>query len=72
MSFAVPTVEERLRSLLVLCHALTHIELLSGQGRLLTIPGFTPGRVLRRLLPSALRILLAQLPRSKGRCRLRA
>ena len=60
MSSSVPTVEERLRSSRVLCEALRHIELLADQGRVLTIRGFTPRRVLR-LMPSALEVLRVQL-----------
>lgn len=60
MSSSVPSVEERLRSSLVMCHALKHCALLADEDPLLIVPSFSPRDILR-LFPRALDALSGQL-----------
>lgn len=58
--FVVPTIEERLRSSLVLCQTLKHCTCLADQRPILVVPAFTSRKVLR-LLQSAMDALSDQL-----------
>lgn len=60
MSSVLPTVEERIRSALVLCQALKYSALLADENPIVVIPTFTPRDILR-LFPDALNVLTAQL-----------
>lgn len=56
----VPSVEERLRSSLVLCDTLKHAARLADDRVLPSVPPFTPTEVLRTV-PGAMDVLFGQL-----------
>lgn len=60
MSAYVPTVEERLRSSLIVCDTLTHCTMLADEHALVRIPPFTPLAILK-LFPLVLAALRQQL-----------
>lgn len=60
MSSPVPSVEERLRSSLVMCRALKHCALLADEDPLLIVPSFSAREILK-LLPRALDVLADRL-----------
>jgi hypothetical protein len=57
---SIISVEERLRSSLVLCRTLRHLALLADEHRVLKVRRFCPRRILRTV-PATMRELEAQL-----------